>query len=129
MLTIGGLKLANTNEGQEDELTFAALEVRGPDRFLHSEWYWDIMETMFQRPEVEQEYKLEGGRLTGGGKDGRFRICLLEHEVPSAIAQCHTSIIGRHFGTEITLNLIGENFWWTGTKEMAKDAVRRCQNC
>ena len=126
MLTKGGLKLANANEGQEDELAFAALEVRGPDRFLRSAWYRDIMETMFQHPEGEEEYRLEGGRLLQRGTDGRFRICLWEHEVPSAIAQCHTSIMGGHFGTEITLNRISENFWWPGMKQMVKDTVRRC---
>ena len=86
MLTKGGLKLANAIEGQEDELAFAALGVRGPDRFLHSAWYRDIMETMFQHPEGEEEYRLGGGRLLHRGTDGCFRICLLEHEVPSAIA-------------------------------------------
>ena len=57
------------------------------------------------------------------------QMCLLEHEVPMAISQCHRSVLGGHFALAITWKRCEDRFWWPGMKKNLEDVVRRCQNC
>ena len=56
-------------------------------------------------------------------------ICLLETEVPRALQQAHDSVLGGHYGKEVTLKRLERAFWWPSMRHDVNSWVERCMRC
>jgi hypothetical protein len=71
---------------------------------------------------VDQLYKL--------GLDSIFRHCVLHHEIPDILWECHSGVVGGHVGGKATSkNILQAGLWWNMVFKDDKECAQAYDVC
>jgi hypothetical protein len=76
------------------------------------------------------DYQLIVGQLYKLGLDNILRCCVLDHERPDILWECHSGVVGGHIGgKETTRKILQEGLWWPTVFKYAKEYAWACDVC
>jgi hypothetical protein len=68
------------------------------------------------------DYQLIAGQLYKLGLDNILRHCVLDHERPNILWECHSGVVRGHVGgKETSLKILQEGLWWPTMFKYAKE--------
>jgi hypothetical protein len=75
-------------------------------------------------------YQLIAGQLYKLGLDGILRRCVLDHERPTILWECHCRVSGEHVrGEALAQKILQARLWWSTIFKDVKDYARACDVC
>ena len=105
-------------------------------------WYKDVylwLEGLTIQKDTSQErervrkmalrYAVKGRNLYYRDSDGKPKLCLGRSDVKGVLQEFHEGAIGGHFGRDITVARVREQFWWPTIWKDVADHVKTCDNC
>jgi hypothetical protein len=111
-------------------------------RWMDDPWYKDVylwLESLMIQKDTSQEqervrkmalrYTVKGKNLYYRNSDGKPKLCLGRSDVKGVLQEFHEGAIGGHFGRDITVARIREQFWWPTIWKDVADHVKTCDNC
>jgi hypothetical protein len=126
--------------GIEDGLAFRAIFVQG--EWFEDEWYGDVYRFLehqsfapqhnaVTRRRIRQRamrFLIRNDKLFYRDKNGP-KLCIRRQEVDAILTEYHDGPIGGHFGREITIARIRQDFWWPSLWKDVATFVKTCDIC
>ena len=76
------------------------------------------------------DYQLIVGQLYKLGLDRILRHCVLNHERPNILWECHSGVAGGHVrGKTTARNILQARLWWPTVFKDDKEYARACDVC
>jgi hypothetical protein len=76
------------------------------------------------------DYQLIACQIYMLGLDNILRQCVLDHETPTILWECHTGVAGGHVcGKETTQKIFQAGLWWPTRFKDSKYYTRTCDVC
>lgn len=124
----------------DDTLAFFAVVMQGD--WIEDEWYGDVYRFLehqsfnVQRDAAARKrirlratrFLIRNDKLFFRDKNG-LKLCIKKPEVEAVLTEYHDGPIGGHFGREITIARIRQDFWWPNLWKDVATFVRTCDIC
>jgi hypothetical protein len=130
-------------EGIDDEpghLAYRATALR--TRWMDDEWYKDVYHwlealTIQKKTAAEHErirrrasrFAILGNKLFYQDSDGKMKLCLGKDDIKEVLHEFHEGAAGGHFGRDITVARVRQQFWWPSMWKDVAEHVKTCDNC
>ena len=76
------------------------------------------------------DYQITTCQLYNMGLDQVLRRCVLDHERPYILWECHNRVVGGHVGgNSTTRKILQVGLWWPTVHKDVKEYVKKCDIC